>query len=88
MIPLLLAAALYDPDVLLNKAHAVLAAPCQGADCAALPPSARFRVAGDDADRVTSKDRAIRDDGSKCNVVGLRRCTDRGSTVFRTELDR
>ena len=88
MILLLLAAAASDPDVLLSKARTLLAAPCEGADCAAPSSGARFRIAGDDASTVTAKDRAIGDDGSKCNVVGARRCTKRGRTIFHADLDR
>lgn len=88
MILLLLAAVQSDPDVLLSKARTLLAAPCESADCAAPSSDARFRIAGDDASTDTSKDRAIDDDGTKCNVVGARRCTKRGRTIFRTDLAR
>jgi hypothetical protein len=85
MILLLLATA-SDPDLLLRNARTLLAAACQEAECATRPDT-RFRVTGEQGDTVTSKDRAIRDDGSRCNVVGARRCTKRGRTLFRADLD-
>lgn len=33
----------------------------------------------------TSKDRAFANDGTKCAVVGDKRCTSRGRTIFRTD---
>ncbi|WP_374944456.1 hypothetical protein [Sphingomonas sp.] len=59
-----------------------LAATCDSADCAAPPAADRYRVASDDAAATTSKDRAIRDDGTRCNVVGARRCTSSGATIL------
>ena len=86
MILLLLAAITADPDPLL-RARTVLSVPCQGTDCAE-PESDRYRVVGEGASIVTAKDRAIRDDGSKCNVVGARRCPKRGRNIFRADLGR
>ena len=84
MILLLLAAAALVQDPLISTARARLSVPCEGADCAAPPAGARFRIEGADASIVPSKDRLFLDDGSKCNVVGARRCPKRGRTIFRT----
>ena len=89
---LLLLAGLSDPDLLMRTAQSRLTAPCEGRECARGPAQARFRLDGSDGDgpvsAITAKDRAIGDDGSKCNVVGARRCTKRGRTIFRTGLAR
>lgn len=87
MILLLLASVTADPDRLLRNARALLSPPCEGPECAA-PADARFRIEGDSGAGITAKDRAIRDDGSRCNVVGARRCTKRGRTIFRADLGR
>jgi hypothetical protein len=49
--------------------------------------AARYRIpaSGDGDDSV--KDRALADDGSKCNVVGARRCTSKRHTVLRSTED-
>lgn len=85
MILLLLAAAVADPDLLMRNAQSLLTATCGGSECAAPPARSRFRIDGGDAGTITSKDRAIRDDGTKCNVVGARRCPKRGRRIFRTD---
>jgi hypothetical protein len=49
--------------------------------------AARYRVpASADGDNSV-KDRALADDGSKCNVVGARRCTSKRHTVLRSTED-
>ena len=37
--------------------------------------ASRYRLPASSDDGVAIKDRAMRNDGSKCNVVGARRCT-------------
>lgn len=91
ILPFLLAAAVpqaapLDMGVLMGTAASRLSAACDGADCAASPPASRYRIDPDSDSTVTSKDRAIRDDGSRCNVVGARRCTKRGRTIWRTPI--
>ncbi len=87
MILLFLAASASDPGLMMRNAQSRLAATCES-ECATPSPDSRYRVDGEDASTVTSKDRAIGDDGSRCNVVGARRCTKRGRTIFRTDLTR
>jgi hypothetical protein len=49
-----------------------------GDDCAS-----RYRLPASSGDGMTIKDRAMRDDGSKCNVVGARRCTSKPRRILR-----
>ena len=88
MILLLLAAALSDPATLMSRAQARLAVPCRGPGCAAPVRRSAYRIDEDPGPALTAKDRAIGDDGSRCNVVGARRCTSHAKTLFRTDLAR
>lgn len=54
---------------------------CAGA-CAA-----RYRIPGSASDGYSAKDRALANDGSKCDVVGARRCTSKRHTVLRLTED-
>ncbi|MEO5494950.1 MAG: hypothetical protein ABIR08_13100 [Sphingomonas sp.] len=54
---------------------------CAGA-CAA-----RYRIPASASDGYSIKDRALADDGSKCNVVGAKRCTSKRHTVLRSTED-
>lgn len=58
---------------------------CKAGACAGPPPESRFRIDNDEAGAATAKDRAFSADGSQCNVVGARRCTSNGRTVFSTD---
>ncbi|MDB5679650.1 hypothetical protein [Sphingomonas bacterium] len=42
----------------------------------------RLPASSDDGDGL--KDRAVRSDGSKCNVVGARRCTSKPMRILRS----
>lgn len=89
ILPILLAAAVpqaapMDAGALMKTAADRLAATCDGADCAAPPANDRYRIASEEAAAATSKDRAIRDDGTRCNVVGFKRCTSNGTTILTT----
>ncbi len=63
----------------------------------ALPPSksgrcadkcaARYRVPASGDGDYSVKDRALADDGSKCDVVGARRCASKRHTVLRSTED-
>ena len=88
MILLLLGTVAADPDLLMRNAQSLLTATCEGSHCAAQPHRFRLPTADEAAREVTSKDRAIRDDGSKCNVVGARRCPKKGRTILRTDFGR
>jgi hypothetical protein len=44
----------------------------------------RYRVPASADDGYSIKDRALADDGSKCNVVGARRCASKRHTVLRS----
>lgn len=81
---LLLLSAVSDPAALMLHARARLAAPCDGPACVAPPRRSAYRIEKEAETGFTAKDRAIRDDGSKCNVVGARRCPKRGRTILRT----
>lgn len=45
----------------------------------------RYRLPIADNGTPTIKSRALAEDGSKCNVVGAKRCTSKGRTVWRSE---
>jgi len=47
----------------------------------------QYRLPASSDDIRTAKDRALADDGSKCNVVGARRCTSKRRTVLRSTED-
>ncbi len=58
-----------------------------------LPKSPPRRCSGSCADRYRlpasrddgdAKDRAVRNDGSKCNVVGARRCSSKTRSILRS----
>lgn len=76
--------AVADAGALMKTAADRLAATCDGPECAAPPASDRYRIVSDNGATVTSKDRAIRDDGTRCNVVGFKRCTSSGATILTT----
>jgi len=44
----------------------------------------RYRLPASSDDGDAMKKRAVRDDGSKCNVVGARRCTSKPRQIFRS----
>lgn len=44
----------------------------------------RYRLPASSDDGDTLKDRAVRNDGSKCNVIGARRCTGKPRQIFRS----
>ncbi|MES2097675.1 MAG: hypothetical protein V4459_13030 [Pseudomonadota bacterium] len=46
----------------------------------------RYRLPDVDDDAITAKDRAMRQDGSKCNVVGAQRCLSKRRTIIRASL--
>jgi hypothetical protein len=48
-------------------------------DCAS-----RYRLPASSDVGAATKDRAVRNDGSKCNVVGARRCTSKARRILRT----
>lgn len=85
---LLLLAALSDPASLMLNARARLGATCATPGCAAPARRSAYRIDDEAEASPSAKDRAIGDDGSRCNVVGARRCTKRGRTLFRTDLAR
>lgn len=78
-----------DAGALMRAADARLSVPCEGeGECAAAPPDARFRIEQDDAGAIGAKERAIRDTGARCSVVGARVCTRPPRTLFSTPVDR
>ncbi|MEO5937518.1 MAG: hypothetical protein ABIQ43_00745 [Sphingomonas sp.] len=48
--------------------------------------AARYRIPASSNDRYSLKDRALANDGTKCNVVGARRCAAKRHTVLRAAL--
>lgn len=48
-------------------------------DCAT-----RYRLPASSDDDAAIKERAVRDDGGKCNVVGARRCTSKPMRLLRS----
>jgi hypothetical protein len=49
--------------------------------------AARYRIPASIDGDYSVKDRALADDGSKCNVVGARRCASKRHTVLRSTED-
>ena len=49
--------------------------------------AARYRVPASASDDFPVKDRALADDGSKCDVVGARRCASKRHTILRSSED-
>ncbi|HEX4694956.1 hypothetical protein [Sphingomonas sp.] len=49
--------------------------------------AARYRLPGSSDDDASAKDRALRDDGSKCDVVGAQRCLSARHTILRSDED-
>ena len=45
--------------------------------------ASRYRLPASSDDGAAIKDRAVRNDGSKCNVVGARRCTSKARRILR-----
>jgi hypothetical protein len=47
----------------------------------------RYRLPAASDDPITAKDRAMRQDGRKCNVVGAQRCLSKRRTIIRSSID-
>jgi hypothetical protein len=46
----------------------------------------RYRLPASSDDPITAKDRAMRQDGNRCNVVGAQRCLSKRRTIIRADL--
>ncbi|HEU0066059.1 MAG TPA: hypothetical protein VFQ57_02335 [Sphingomonas sp.] len=91
MLPMLLLAAFQSQGLpptstgdLVASASGRLAITCGGRECAPRPASDLYRVDASDDSAMTSKDRAFRDDGSRCQVVGAKLCTRQPRKIFST----
>lgn len=72
-------------NTLMNTAAGMLSGACQGTACPAEPVGrSPFRLEADTTAGLTSKDRAIQEDGTRCSV-DARICTRKPRTLFRTD---
>lgn len=83
MIAALLLAAQFAPAVAAAVAPAPACLTC--AQAAPAPRRTPYRLDRTVADAPTAKDRALREDGSYCAVIGARQCTRKPRTIFRTD---
>ena len=81
---LMLLAAPDDAKSLMTNAAGKLSVACADR-CGEPAARSPFRLDPVAGETTTSKDRALREDGSYCSVIGARRCTRKPRTLFRTD---
>lgn len=86
LTPLLVMLAAVTPHMSLKKVHFDLKPPSAPARCTGACAD-RYRVPASSDDAESLKQRALANDGSKCDVVGAMRCLSKRRTLLRSTED-